>query len=220
VISNGRDIEKYTYDEQARLRYRKKLGLEGKTVIGHVGHFSASKNHAFLIDIFHELSVLDPGFFLILIGDGPLRPEIERRIVEYGLERRISLMGCTNEVAQLLQAMDIMLLPSIYEGLPIAALEWQIACLPCLISDKVTAECKITELVEFLPLENGPKAWADKIAGLRICDRSEIAERIRGEVRKAGYDIKENANLLRQKYQRMIGKIAILDHRMSRRGLY
>ena len=204
VIPNGKDITKFAFDPQIRLEYRQKYGFDGKVVIGHVGHFTLQKNHAFLVDTFRELAIHDPAYQLVLIGDGPLKLEVEQQILEYGLREKVLLTGRTQNVAQLLQAMDIMVLPSRYEGLPNVVLEWQIACLPCLVSDKVTPECKVTELVEFVSLESGPKTWADRTRAIKIPDRLAMAPQVKEEIAKAGYDIRVNARALKAKYQQLI----------------
>ena len=204
VIPNGKDINKFAFDPQARMEYRKKYGLEKKIVIGHVGNFIRLKNHFFLIDAFRELAATDCTYQLVLIGDGPLRPEIEHRIWEYGLQERVLLAGRTHDVPHFLQAMDIMALPSLYEGLPNVVLEWQIAGLPCIVSDKVTSECKVTELVSFVPLEDGPAAWAEVFKKIKIPDRSAIDQQVRAKMAEAGYDIRENVKLLKAHYQQMI----------------
>lgn len=200
VIANGNDIEKFSYNNQTRKEYRQKYNLEGKKVIGHVGSFNYQKNHDFLIETFYELTKLDPGCVLFLIGDGDLRSEIENKVKNLGIDEKVVFVGKTLEVSKMLQAMDIMVLPSRFEGLPNVVIEWQIACLPSIVSDKVTKDAKLTKLVEFMPLENGVKAWAKRINEIEIIDRQNISESIIEEIRKAGYDIKENAKELESLY--------------------
>ena len=200
VITNGTDIEKFSYKNEIRQEYRKKYNLEGKKVIGHVGSFFYQKNHDFLIDIFYELTKMDSECVLFLMGDGDLRPEIESKAKELGIYDKIIFTGKTLEVPQLLQAMDVMVLPSRFEGLPNVAIEWQIACLPAILSDKVTRDAKITELVEFMGLGEGAKAWATKINDTKIIDRQLISEKIEYTVRFAGFDIQDNAKELKRLY--------------------
>ena len=107
-------------------------------------------------------------------------------------------------MADMLQAMDIMVFPSRFEGLPNVVLEWQIACLPSVISDTITKECKLTDLVSYMSLEEGPSAWADKIRSIEIIDREEIKESVLEQIRTAGFDIKENARYLKEIYYKLL----------------
>ncbi|MDF2472259.1 MAG: hypothetical protein K0R21_41 [Anaerocolumna sp.] len=207
VIPNGNDIEKFSYCEEVRQEYRQKYNLEGKKVIGHVGSFCRQKNHEFLLDVFYELLKLDPNHVLFLIGDGELRGEIKEKIKLLGMEQNVILTGKTLEVANLLQAMDVMVLTSRHEGLPNVVIEWQLAGLPSIVSDKVTPDVKVTDLVEFMPLEAGAKDWAEKINQVKLTDRMTIREEIKDKMRTAGYDIEENAKELKQIYNRLIANI-------------
>ena len=110
---------------------RQQLELTDHIVIGHVGNFNYQKNHEFLIRIFKELSAKDERYILYLMGDGELRPHIEQMVEEYKLKHKVIFTGYVSNVADMLQAMDIMVLPSRFEGLPNVVVEWQIACLPC-----------------------------------------------------------------------------------------
>ena len=94
-----------------------------------------------------------------------------------------------------------MLLPSLYEGLPLVVIEWQISGLPCLISDNITNECKITSLVEFESIETTPETWAKDIVELKIEDRNINKDKIFKEVRDAGYDIDEDSKKLKELYE-------------------
>lgn len=200
VIINGNDIKKFSYNSLIRQEYRQKYNLAEKKVIGHVGSFNDQKNHNFLIDTFYELTKLDPGCVLFLLGDGELRKEIENKVKKLGIDKKVVFIGKTLEVSSLLQAMDIMVLPSLFEGLPNVVIEWQIACLPSIVSDKVTKDAKLTELVDFMSLEKGAKAWAKRINKVEIIDRQDISVPIIEEIRKAGYDIEENAKDLKTLY--------------------
>lgn len=208
VITNGNDIEKFSYNSQTRQEYRQKYDLAGKKAIGHVGSFNYQKNHDFLIDSFYELLKLDPCCVLFLMGDGDLRSEIENRVKDLGIGKKVVFIGKTLEVSRLLQAMDIMVLPSRFEGLPNVVIEWQIACIPSIVSDKVTKDAKLTKLVEFMPLEKGTKAWAKRMNEIEIMDRQDMSEPITQEIHKAGYDIEENAKELKYLYDSFVTKEA------------
>lgn len=206
VIPNGKDISKFAYDPQKRNEYRSKLNLVNKIVIGHAGNFNYQKNHEFLIKIFKELACKDTRYVLYLMGDGPLRPQIEKMVKESELTERVFFTGSISNMADMLQAMDIMVFPSRFEGLPNVVLEWQIACLPSLISDTITKECKLTDIVFYMSLEEGPAAWADKIRSIEIVDREDIKDSVLKQIRTAGFDIKENANQLKEIYYQLVHK--------------
>lgn len=203
VILNGININKFTYNFEKRKEYKEKYNIKEKKVIGHVGAFNYQKNHEFLIDIFYELTKIDPNYVLMLAGDGELRPLIEQKVISLGLYDKVVFLGKTLEVPELIQAMDIMVLPSRFEGLPIVLIEWQSACLPCLVSDKVTKEAKLTNLIEFMSLEKEAIIWAQKIHEITIIDREEIREQILKELQEAGYDINHNAAILSNLYLRL-----------------
>jgi len=103
--------------------------------------------------------------------------------------------------------MDIMVLPSRFEGLPNVVVEWQIACLPCVISDVITKECKLTELISYMSLQEEPSAWADRIRSLKIVDREKIKDSILEQIRVAGYDIEENARRLKEIYYELLEEV-------------
>jgi glycosyltransferase involved in cell wall biosynthesis len=139
-----------------------------------------------------------------MMGEGSLRPFIEKMAKEYGLEEKVIFTGSIFNMAEMLQAMDIMVLPSRFEGLPNVVLEWQIACLPCVISDSITKECKLTDLVSYMPLQAGPAAWAEKIRSIEVVDREEKKNSILEQIRGAGFDIAENARQLKAIYYELL----------------
>lgn len=204
VITNGNDIDKFAFDEKTRNDFRQKYNLQDKKVIGHVGSFNYQKNHEFLINTFYELLKFDSNCVLVLVGEGDLKPSIEQKVVELGMEDKVIFTGKSFEVEKLLQAMDIMVLPSRYEGLPNVVVEWQIACLPSLVSDKVTSEAKLTDLVEFESLDKTPKDWAYKINKIEIINRSTISEEVQRGITKAGFNVKQNAIDLKNIYIKLI----------------
>jgi len=137
-------------------------------VIGHVGRFTESKNHEFWISVAADIARLEPRAYFLLIGDGPMRPTVESLVTRVGLKARTKLLGSRPDVPELLLgAMDIMLFPSLYEGLPLALIEAQAAGLPCVISDNISPETDvIPELICRLPLDS-QAAWT-KNALLRL----------------------------------------------------
>jgi len=207
VIPNGKDFSKFAYNSGTRIEYRTKLNLTDKIVIGHAGNFNHQKNHEYLIKIFKELVCENEHYVLYLMGEGSLRPQIEKTVEEYEIGEHVVFTGSISNMGDMLQAMDIMVLPSRFEGLPNVVVEWQIACLPCVISDVITKECKLTELISYMSLQEEPSAWADRIRSLKIVDREKIKDSILEQIRVAGYDIEENARRLKEIYYELLEEV-------------
>lgn len=163
VIPNGIDAGSYTYSESVRREVRVALGLGEVPVIVHVGRLSRQKNPFGLLDIFEAVHARRRDALLLSVGGGELAEQFHRRIRQKGLQAAVKCLGVRSDVAEILQAADVFLLPSLYEGLPISLLEAQAAGLPCVISDVISREAVVTELVCQVPLEAEPDAWAEKI---------------------------------------------------------
>lgn len=207
VIPNAKDFSKFEFSKEKRSEIREKMNLGNNFAICHVGRFNTQKNHEFLIDIFYELKKIKNNSILILIGDGYLRKSIEEKVENLGLKQDVIFMGGISNVHDILHAMDYMILPSKYEGLPNVVIEAQISGLPCLISSNITKECKITDLVEFESLESSSKIWAIKIKDFDINDRDKYKFEILDKIRSEGYDIVESAKRLKNIYINLYNKI-------------
>lgn len=162
ILNNAIDTEKFIFNEETRLKKRKELQIEDKFVIGHVGRFHPQKNHYFLIDIFKEIYNINKNSVLLLIGDGDLKKSIQEKVEDLGLSNNVVFTGVRPNVPELLQAMDVFLFPSLYEGLPVALIEAQAAGLPCIVSDKITTDTKITDLISFVPLTKLPETMGKR----------------------------------------------------------
>lgn len=201
VIPNGRSFQQFAYSDQARKEIRCQYGLENDIVIGHVGGFNFQKNHEFLIDVFAEILKIKKNVKLVLMGAGGLIQNIREKVSQLGIEEQVVFAGQVDNMAEMLSAMDIMMLPSRHEGLPLVVLEWQISGLPCLISNKVTKECKATNLVSFLPIDEGVKPWVEAFGKTVIAERRDkISNAACIEMKQAHFDIEENAENLRKLY--------------------
>ena len=196
IIYNAIDAEKYIYQPEKRKLMRKKLEVEGKLVLGHVGRFAPPKNHSYLIEIFASLCGMREDVVLILLGDGPDRSAIEEKCSELGVREKVLFMGNCKQPEDYYQAFDIFLLPSLYEGLPGVLVEAQAAGLRCLVSDDVTREAQATDLVTYLDIEKPASVWADEILKQAHYDRSNTYR----EVAKAGLDVKKQAEAYRYFY--------------------
>lgn len=173
TVFNAVDIGRYRYSDNMRQEVRRQLRLEDKFVIGHVGNFTYQKNHDFLIEVFEALHRKSPETVLLLVGTGH-RFEVVKRLVEQkGLANSVKMLGQRTDVDCLMQAMDFFLLPSNFEGLPTVGVEAQCAGLPCLMSDIITHETRITDKCWFLPLQETPEVWGDFIWDHRKINRQE-----------------------------------------------
>lgn len=139
---------------------RKELGIEDAYVVGHVGRFHYAKNHRFLLKVFSEILKLKPNARLLIVGDGEDREKIEQWIAEDGLKDKVILPGMRKDTARYYRAMDVMVFPSFYEGLPGTVVEAQCAALPCVLSDTVTEDVSVTPLLKYLSLNESAEVWA------------------------------------------------------------
>ena len=193
--------ERYAFDAEVRKNYRAELGLDGRFVIGSVANFNMQKNHAFMLDFFEEYSRLNANSRLVLVGDGPLRGEIEKRIADSGLNDKVMLLGSRDDVQALLQAFDVMVLPSLYEGFPGVLVEWQCAGLKALVSENVTRDTDMTGLLRFLPVDKGADIWVEALLeAQKDSDRAGTSAEAMRMVREKGYDIADNARGLEEFY--------------------
>lgn len=213
ILPGSIDAEAFQYNESTRFTMRRKLALEGKYAIGHVGRFSAEKNHAFLLSAFGTYAQSCSDAVLLLIGDGPLRGDMEKRIGEMGLEDRVFFLGLRQDVSEIMQALDLLALPSLYEGLPGVIIEGQAAGLPCLVSDTVSRECAILpDYVEFLPTDQGTASWCSAFDRMRGFPRKNTTEAIK----KAGFDANTQVHLYEKLYEEL-HKSAEMEEKNHRR---
>lgn len=196
VIYNAIDARKYVYRPEKRKLMREKLAADGKLVIGHVGRFSAPKNHPYLIDVFASLCGMREDVMLILLGDGPDRAAIEDKCKELGIRDKVLFTGNCRQPEDYYQAFDFFVLPSLYEGLPGVLVEAQAAGLRCLVSDTVTREAQATDLVTYMDIRKPASAWADEILAQADYTRRDTWR----EIEEAGLDIIKQAEAYRYFY--------------------
>jgi glycosyltransferase involved in cell wall biosynthesis len=194
VLNNAIDTASYVYNSHTAQQVRTELGIPKEAlVIGHVGRFAPPKNHEFLVRIFANLPETAR---LLLVGEGELRQTVEQQVEALGIRDRVIFAGLRKDVPRMLQAMDVFVFPSIYEGLPVSIVEAQAAGLPCLISDKVPIECKKTDLVQQIPLDADALAWSTAVLKSAALPRRDTSQ----EIKAAGFDITENAVWLQNNY--------------------
>lgn len=211
-IKNGIDLKKYSYNEQTRNIYRKKINAKDNIVIGHIGNFVEQKNHSFLIDIFAELISKNSNYQLLLISDGYLMQQIKEKVHNLGLDNNVIFLGKITDVQNYMQAIDIFVLPSLYEGLPVALVEAQATGLPCLVSNTVAKESNLTDSLKFLSIDN-TSIWVENLIKLSneneldTYNRIEKSKEYQLKISNAGYDINNNANIMKEKYFEFIKEL-------------
>lgn len=201
VINNAIDLSKYAFHPEKRKRLRKALGLGDEFVVGHVGRFMFQKNHAFLLDAFAAALKKKPHMVLLLIGDGPLRLKMEEKVQQLGIGAQVKFLGLRSDVQDLYNVMDLFVLPSHYEGLPVVGVEAQANGLSCLFSTAVTRETKLTKNAVFFDLSQGAERWAEKIVSCTGERNLEVEQ----EMREAGFDIDASVLKLEHVYEQMFG---------------
>lgn len=198
VFNNAIDLNKYKYDKKQRKELRDKLKIDDKKVIGHIGRFCYQKNHDFLIDIFADVLKKENNAVLMLIGEGELEETIKNKVSRLGIADKILFLGRKADAYKYYQAMDLFLLPSRYEGLPVVGVESQASGLPCVFSDCVTEEAKLLDSTVFVGGEK--EEYVEKVlVGLEI-ERKDTSE----EMKKAGFDIKNEAGKLLEFYEGLL----------------
>lgn len=184
ILQNAIDVNKYRFNQKIRDEYREKLGLKNKKTFIHVGRFHPAKNHIFLLNLFADIHRKDDNSILLLAGDGELRPVIEQQIIALNIQNSVILLGSRSDVPNLLQAADIFLFPSVWEGLPVTVVEAQAAGLPCLVSNRVTKEVGISEIIHYLPIDQGIQSWIDTLEKISLTKKD-----VSKQISDAGFDI-------------------------------
>lgn len=195
ILKNAIETERYAYCPEMRKKIRRELDLDGRFVIGNSGRFERQKNHVFLLRSFAGAYRKNPKLMLLLLGNGILEDEMRIQVQELGIQDAVIFSGWRENPGDYMQAMDLFVLPSLFEGLPIALIEAQTAGLHCLASDSVSREADLTGNVEYLPLTE--EVWCqwmlDKAQGY---DR----ENVEWKIRDAGYDIREQIRVVEKIY--------------------
>ena len=198
ILNNAIDTSVFSFDFETKKAVRLSLGvLEDDFVVGHVGRFMGQKNHTFLIDIFYEIHKRDPKAKLLLVGDGPLREQIQQKVKKLSLEESVIFTGIRSDVSELMQAMDVFLFPSIFEGLPVTLVEAQSSGLPCIISNSIPKDTVIVQdLIIERRLDETPEEWAASVLSCRNKERTDRVE----DIKNRGFDISETSGWMEAFY--------------------
>lgn len=197
VLYNGIELDKFRFNKEVREKYRKEMNINDKLVIGHIGRFNHQKNHTFLIDIFNEVYKQKKDSKLLLIGIGDLQDEIRMKVESLGLSDAVEFLNVRADVNNIMQAMDVFLLPSNYEGLPVVGVEAQAAGLKVIVSDNITDEIVITDNIKLVSLSKSAEEWSNII--LNEIDGFERVD-VSNEIIKNGYNAEDVAKYIQKTY--------------------
>ena len=203
VLKNGIEIEKYLYNIENRNLIRKQYNIkDDEILLGLVANFVLPKNHSFLIDLFKEYKHTNPKAKLLLIGQGELKEDIIEKVNKYNLTDSVIFAGSCDS-SKYYSAFDLFIMTSRYEGLPFVALEAQASACPCLLTDIITKECKITDFANFISSEASINEWIETITTIlknNKSDRASFKDYINEAYSEAGYNIKNSSKRLAEIY--------------------
>jgi glycosyltransferase involved in cell wall biosynthesis len=201
IIKNGIDTEKFSFNRAYRDEIRREFDIGDRFTLCHVGMFAPVKNHEFLIDIFASVVKKHPDSVLLLVGTGSETEKIREKVSGLGLSKKVIFAGRRTDVEKIMSAADAFVLPSHFEGLPLVLVEAQSSGLNCFVSDAVPEEAKLLDNFEFIPLDIGAEAWADRILSAALnTDRASAS----AVVAAAGYDCKLTAARIEKIYSQQI----------------
>lgn len=203
ILNNAIDISKYKFSKIKSDELRKKLHLEDKYVIGHVGRLSYQKNHEFLIKIFAEVHKKNPNTVLVLLGDGELKSELESLCVKLKVKEYVFFYGSVDNVNEMLNIFDVFAFPSRYEGLGLVLIEAQDNGLKCIVNDtkRIPKSSDLTGQISWIPVKD-EKSWIDALSGKRYIRSDNSIKKIK----EHGYDLAEEAIKLRDYYVELYNK--------------
>lgn len=195
IVNNAIEMEKYQYNENCRSCIRKEYNLMDNFVVGMVGRLGYQKNHDYAIDIISSLKKYIPKVKLVICGDGELKAELIQKINEKKVQNETLLTGQVDNVDEFYSAFDVLIMPSRFEGLPVSIVEAQCNGLPCVLSNKITKEVKITNNIVYLPIKSTDiEQWCRAVIEAK---RNSISKE---EFIKSGFDIESEAKKITKKY--------------------
>lgn len=202
IMHNAIDLQRFTFDAEARARIRSMYGIGNKFVVGCVGRFMEQKNHERLLEIFSVIHGMYPDSALLLVGDGELRENLIAKIENLGLNGSVFFTGAVKDPAPFYSAMDVHAMPSLFEGLPVSGIEAQVSGLPCIFSSTITGEVCFPGCSCRKSLNASNDEWAKLILSARYSDiqRERLCQTATEIARNYGYDIRREAKIIQQKY--------------------
>lgn len=197
VLFNGIDVKKFTFNTDKRKQIRRDLNIDDKFVLINTGRFEEQKNQSFVVEVFKKFHEKEKNSCLLLLGTGDLVEKVKQKVKDYGLSKNVIFLGVKQNVSDYLSAADCYIMPSLYEGLPVAAVEAQCEGLPCVFSENITKEVKLCNNVSFLPLESPIEDWVSRVQIYMSVTREEDAP---SKTKNEGYYIQDCAKKLQNFY--------------------
>lgn len=200
VLKNAIDYNRFSYNPELRKKIRDKFNIKNEKVIGHCGHFTGTKNHEFILEVFETVHEKAKDTILMLISDGPRMNDIQKKVTEMNLTDSVIFVGRVNNSEVYYQAMDLFLFPSKWEGFGLVAIEAQVSGLPVIASKGVPQSTKISDNIEYLSLNENIQLWADKIIDClnNLKNRSDID--LRKNLTDVGLNIDYEVDILKRMY--------------------
>lgn len=202
IAKNAIDTERFAFDSDLRRNVRQRLGVDDDTLlVGHIGRFNLQKNHEFLLRIFAELKKKRSKSKLLLVGEGETKQHIIDLSKNISISEDVLFEKVTDTPQAYYSAMDVFVLPSLFEGLPLVGIEAQCNGLPCLFASSITRETQVTDLAQFISLDEGFNVWASVLASVSMMP-SRMGYSL--AVKNAGYDYHDNTIKMQQFYQQCL----------------
>lgn len=199
VLNNAIDLDRFRFDPQIRSQCREEFGIRQEFVVGHIGNFYEPKNHGYLIDVFAAFHRLCPDSRLLLAGGGPDVDLVREKVNRLQLQDAVIFAGQRSDVERIYQALDVFVMPSLWEGLPLVLLEAQASGLPVLASDRITGDVRCAENFRYLSIEKDPQVWAEALLELTEQKPDRTRDTASG-LRDRGFDIRREADRLLKLY--------------------
>lgn len=196
IMYNAIDLLKYQYNDSVRKKIRNQLKLGDSLVVGHVGRFYYVKNQLFLLDVFKKINDCCEKSVLLLVGDGPDLKKIHKKIIELQLQDKILILSNRDDVNELYQAMDVFVMPSLFEGLPMVGVEAQASGLPCFFSGSISNEVLLTSNSQMISLKKESSVWSDTILKSDLTRNTKSYQ----ELTAKGYDIQTQSTYMQEWY--------------------
>ncbi|MBQ0030426.1 MAG: glycosyltransferase [Bacteroidales bacterium] len=200
IIKNGIVLNRFSYNTTERTKFRAQLGFsETEKIIGHVGRFTDVKNQNFIVDIFNKYHQMNPDSRLVLIGVGVNYDKIKQKVKKLNIDDSVLMPGLQTNINEWMQAFDLFLMPSLFEGLPFVLVEAQAAGLPCVVANTINKDAAITDSFYYLRLSDSAQIWADKINSILMNYKRENKDEI---IEKTGFSIENTVYYLQEVYEK------------------
>ena len=199
VVNNGIDINRFDFNAEYRDEIKNKYSINDKFVVGSLGRLSFEKNHEFMIDIIHKVLMVDNDVVLLIVGNGDMYDRIYNKCKDLNISEHVVFTGAQAESFKYYSAFDCFVMPSIYEGMPVTAIEAQISGLPVFLSDRITNDCVISNATRLLSIDC-VDIWKEVIVNIKNSDYENERKKYKIEFDK--FDRKKTYCIIKDIYMR------------------